>query len=189
MKQKNPYNNIKEVGEIIGDLTIISYLHSTRNKKRVYSFKCVCGGERIAIISNIINSKYKCCINCAAKRGKRGIQNLLPDGLGAKRHVINAIKQSAKYRDIKYNLTEDEAIFFISKNCYYCDDPPKSIVKEGSKYTGIFYYNGIDRVDNNIGYEKSNCVTSCYQCNIAKSTLSKQEFLDKIKKIYLKHLK
>ncbi len=43
---------------------------------------------------------------------------------------------------------------------------------------------GVDRVDNTIGYIKSNCVSCCGICNMMKMKLSVKEFLDHIKKIY-----
>ncbi len=43
---------------------------------------------------------------------------------------------------------------------------------------------GIDRMDNNIGYVLSNCVTCCGQCNIFKLNLSITDFLIHINKIH-----
>lgn len=121
--------------------------------------------------------------------GNRGIRNLLPNRLGAKRHVINAVKQSARRRNIPYILTEDEAINLIQDICYYCGRKPSSIVKEGSKFVEPFLYNGIDRVDNSKGYERSNVVTCCYRCNVAKSDQSLENFLAMIRDIYEKTIK
>ena len=44
--------------------------------------------------------------------------------------------------------------------------------------------NGIDRIDSNIGYTKENSVSCCKFCNTAKSTMSRDEFLKWIKKVY-----
>jgi hypothetical protein len=48
-----------------------------------------------------------------------------------------------------------------SKSCYYCG-------KEGP--------NGIDRVDNTVGYTKENCVSCCKHCNYVKGDLSLEDF-------------
>ena len=56
----------------------------------------------------------------------------------------------------------------------------KSQGKLGTEYK----YNGIDRVDNKIGYELDNCVSCCIKCNKAKSYFGQDEFLNHIKKIY-----
>ena len=39
-----------------------------------------------------------------------------------------------------------------------------------------FNYNGIDRVDNKIGYTLKNCVTCCKYCNNAKKDNDVDEF-------------
>jgi len=45
-------------------------------------------------------------------------------------------------------------------------------------------YNGIDRINNERGYLKENCVAACFKCNKMKSDYTQEEFLDHIKKIY-----
>lgn len=123
----------------------------------------------------------------ADKNGEgRGKANLLPDRLGAKRYVLNAIKQSAKKRGLLYELVEKDAISLITKECHYCGRPPSSVMSKGSTHLGPFYYNGLDRKDNTKGYLLDNVITCCYHCNIAKSTLSYQDFLEMIKSIYHK---
>jgi hypothetical protein len=44
-------------------------------------------------------------------------------------------------------------------------------------------YNGIDRINSEQGYEKSNCRPCCIQCNIAKLDYSEIEFYKHIIKI------
>jgi hypothetical protein len=51
-----------------------------------------------------------------------------------------------------------------------------SISNEGIERAWIIV-NGIDRVDNSIGYIKSNSVTCCSQCNFAKNDISLYEWL------------
>lgn len=45
-------------------------------------------------------------------------------------------------------------------------------------------YNGIDRLNPNIGYQKDNCVSCCTICNYMKHTLQKEDFLKQVEKIY-----
>ncbi len=40
-----------------------------------------------------------------------------------------------------------------------------------------FFYNGIDRVNNEMGYEPLNVVPCCQECNFAKCKMSKDEFI------------
>ena len=47
-----------------------------------------------------------------------------------------------------------------------------------------FYYNGVDRIDNNSGYDIDNCAPCCHQCNWAKKNLTKADFLNWIERVY-----
>lgn len=76
----------------------------------------------------------------------------------------------AKKRNLNVTLTKKQFEILIKKNCYYCNEK-------------INKYNGIDRVDNTIGYHVMNCVTCCTICNRMKSNLSLEDFLNKIKSI------
>ena len=78
-------------------------------------------------------------------------------------------KRSAEKREINYNLSDEETKQMIQNECFYCKD----INNDG-------YLNGIDRKDNNIGYEIDNCVTCCKMCNISKNTMDVEEFIGKV---------
>ena len=58
-------------------------------------------------------------------------------------------------------ITEEEFYTLSSMSCNYCG-------AEGP--------NGIDRVDSNIGYIRSNCVPCCKHCNYVKGNLSMDLF-------------
>lgn len=77
------------------------------------------------------------------------------------------------------NLTIDEFKEFCINNCNYCGNYPNKKL-----HCGELYRNGIDRVDNNLGYEIENCITCCWNCNKMKGRLSQTDFLNKIEKIY-----
>ena len=70
--------------------------------------------------------------------------------------------------------------------CYYCGDLP--IEKDYDNFkivdSRVVKLHGIDRVNNLKGYIKGNCVSCCKKCNVAKSTMSKEDFLNHINKIY-----
>lgn len=73
-------------------------------------------------------------------------------------------KSDAKRRDIPFNLTFEEFITFWQKPCTYC----------GSEIETI----GIDRVDSNLSYHLSNCVSCCIVCNRMKTDLSLDQWCD-----------
>jgi hypothetical protein len=121
------------------------------------------------------------------KKNKRG-KAQLPNNLAQKRNVVNAYKQSAKRRNLPFELTEEEAFSFIDKICFYCGSPPSSLMVHYKGQTPM-PYTGIDRVDNSIGYTMNNLVPCCYSCNVAKAGMSMKEFLDKIESIYNRLIK
>ena len=57
--------------------------------------------------------------------------------------------------------------------------PPKEWI-EGA----TIFKNGIDRIDNTLGYFKTNCATACTDCNRAKMEMSQSDFLTLVKLIY-----
>ena len=77
---------------------------------------------------------------------------------------------NANRRGLEFNLSLDYVDELIHTDCVYCgsyDNP-----------------NGIDRIDNSIGYISGNVQSCCWKCNQAKYTMSEGEFLEHIDKIY-----
>lgn len=82
---------------------------------------------------------------------------------------FNKYKKNAKKRGIEWNLDFDQFTIYWQKNCYYCGSPIKTI--------------GLDRMNNNKGYEQGNVISCCAQCNYAKRNLSSREFIELCNKI------
>ena len=98
------------------------------------------------------------------------------------RAVYRRYQSQAKARNYDFGLNEDEFYTKVKENCEYCGVEPRQISKSGSR-TPNFVYNGIDRVDNGIGYTVDNCVPCCKICNNAKRNLTQEEWeewLDRI---------
>lgn len=84
------------------------------------------------------------------------------------KYNTSAIKRQKQF-DISREIHEK----LISLECYLCGIPP-----------GKFRDNGVDRVDNDIGYIESNCESCCYVCNFMKKTYNLELFLSQVVKIY-----
>lgn len=82
-------------------------------------------------------------------------------------------KTKAKRRGYVFKLPIEYCEQYYNTNCHYC----------GDKYRGL----GMDRVDNDCGYEMGNIVACCGVCNIMKRAQTQNDFLVKISKIYNKH--
>jgi hypothetical protein len=62
-------------------------------------------------------------------------------------------------------------------NCFYCGlEPSNKYLSHEKLYNGAYIYNGIDRLDNSIGYILENCVACCEWCNKSKNKRSLEEF-------------
>ena len=88
------------------------------------------------------------------------------------------------YYDISLGLGHDFISLIFSK-CNYCgiEGSMSTYPRQGEDRKWI-EHNGIDRVENNKGYSKENCITACKFCNSAKNTRTRQEFLDWAKSVY-----
>jgi hypothetical protein len=102
--------------------------------------------------------------------------------------VYSEYKRRAKKKQVDFLLDLDTFEILIKDNCYYCGDAPANIGRtwHNKRFNGIFLYNGIDRLDNNRGYEENNVVSCCKLCNTMKFTLTLNEFRVRIRKILKK---
>lgn len=156
---------------------LISSLHKTvRSKGRNFRYwLCICKCGKLTWIrgETLKNKDIKGCTNCNLR---------LPNFGGSKRYIFRDYKAAAKKRNLEFTLTYEEFIYFLDQNCAYCGTLPGNIFTRNTEIP--FNYQGIDRVDNTIGYTKENCLPSCHQCNWSKGAMSKTDFLEWIDKVY-----
>ncbi len=81
-------------------------------------------------------------------------------------------KASAKVKNLSFEIEENYFNLLIGSECYYC-----------SQYPSL----GVDRLDNNVGYVKKNCVPCCKICNFMKSNYTLKVFLGHASKIKQNH--
>lgn len=156
-------------------------------KKNIYyvNAKCSCGKLKEVKKNNILTGKSKSCGCIQQKNFKNLTKNKTAHNRVSNKHkliseLINQYKFHAEKRNLSFLLSRDQFESLIFKNCYYCNkaNSNQKIIKDES-----IKYNGIDRVDNNIGYEIDNCVTCCRTCNIMKLNLDTQTFIEHINNI------
>lgn len=169
---QNKYNLINKK---FGKLRVTKKLGKNKNGSRLWNCVCECGSEVPVKTTNLLIGKTKSC----------GCIKRLPDGEANLNLIIKKYKESAVKRGLDFTLSKDELKKIITQNCYYCDEKPTNIIKY-KKMCGTFPSNGIDRIDNRIGYTKRNSVPCCFKCNRMKSDMSCKEFLLLVKKIAIK---
>ena len=109
--------------------------------------------------------------------------------MGFRNYLYRSSKSNAEKRHHGFNLSFDEFMNIIKKDCYYCGEPPhpaseKLIKDRGNTKEPTFYYNGIDRINPDLDYSIGNCVPCCSKCNYMKHVYQKEDFLNQIVKIY-----
>lgn len=93
-------------------------------------------------------------------------------------------KRSAKRRDIEWDLTFEEFAAVCAANCAYCgcEAKPRAFNKRSNgtmkPSISVENINGIDRIDNALGYTVLNSAPCCTVCNRAKASMSVADFLD-----------
>jgi hypothetical protein len=156
--------------------------------------------ERFAPSGGIKHAIWKCICDC-------GIVKMLPTseltrkGRRAKKscgclyfysskeeRLINDVYNHMKYRHRKITdlplLALDIFKDMIKNNCYYCGCSPSNSYRNYSKDKDVLKYNGIDRINSELGYIEGNVRTCCINCNVAKSDLTELQFAEHTRKLY-----
>lgn len=94
--------------------------------------------------------------------------------------LFHKYKGRAKKRSLPFSLTKDQFFSLTQSPCHYCNEKPWRPFSRGSV---VYFYNGIDRIDNFRGYVTENCVTCCQRCNFLKGSLSYGAFISHVGKI------
>lgn len=95
-------------------------------------------------------------------------------------------RDSAKKRGLSFNLSVDEFGRLLLQACKYCGaEPAKEIdISKHMKFIPIeTKVSGIDRLNNCVGYEPTNCVTCCETCNRLKHSMGAGDFIEHLLKI------
>ena len=179
-----------EIGNRYGRLIVLKEVGRNKWGSVLWFCKCECGATTIVSGEHLRTGATKSC-GCLQKEiassfAKKMKPGALPKGIAAFNWLLRRMKKDAKDRNLEWNLPDNKAKELMASSCFYCGAPPKSHKKLSTikKLNGDFIANGIDRLDNNKGYTEDNVVPCCTCCNIAKSTMSINEFKNHISKIY-----
>lgn len=183
-------NNKNMIGSKINYLTVLSYRVIKQNG--YFKCKCDCGNIKEIRASHVKSFRTVSC-GCYAKKGNK---NRKPPGESGFNTLFINYKKNARVRNLSFELSKIQFKELVQQNCYYCNTEPSNVCTpysktysktktgEESKKLASFTYNGIDRLDNNIGYLMDNCVPCCKTCNLAKGKMVDRMFIEWIKKTY-----
>ncbi|MEZ2310803.1 hypothetical protein AB6809_29585 [Paraburkholderia sp. RCC_158] len=170
-------------GEKLFRLTLVEDLgvHSTRYA-RYWGCLCECG-EKVAVSQEHLGRGTKSC-GCmfwdqASERMRKAsdasaTKRTLAPGLVAKNVILLGYKYRASKKKFAWGLSDEQFFELVQGNCDYCGHPPSQTVTRGA---GSFKYNGIDRIENTLGYVTGNVVSCCGVCNKAKRDLPFDEWV------------
>ena len=121
--------------------------------------------EKFSFNAARMDGLHEYCKDCDKNRSKKWLMA----------HVHRRYKSyvnAAKNKDRQFSLSIEDFTILQSKECFYCG----TISSEEC-------VNGIDRINNKIGYTLENCVSCCSMCNYMKRGFDVELFLKQIKKI------
>lgn len=150
-------------GQVFGKLKVIKYVGSSSTGRQSHWYCiCECGKDKVVTRGNLLLGDTKSC----------GCLRRLEEGVASLNALYNSYVECAKRRAHEFSLSLDFFKHITKQNCFYCNKEPSQVRKAGRK-TGDYVYNGIDRVDNSLGYVENNCVSCCKDCNYLKARVPK----------------
>lgn len=153
--------------EVVSEGVDIPYKGKGRNN-RGWTCKCDCG-LYVNISTNSLTSGN--ARSCGCLRSVAALMRNVP----LYTTVIRNLKNRACIRGYVWEISDEQVENLITSNCSYCGKSP-----EKKSTASRLLRNGIDRVDNEIGYTNGNCVSCCKTCNQMKHSLGLSEFLNHI---------
>jgi hypothetical protein len=157
-------------------------------------WRCDCGEHRKIQLCLVLGGYRKSCgcKNIAAfklRLAKRHALCRAVPGSRALRVLLKTYRGNAKRKNLSFTATEQEFFALVGRPCAYCGAPPTNVQRYydyriNRKYEETVLYSRIDRIDNNLGYTAENCAPCCKICNLAKRAMTREQFLEWIKRVY-----
>lgn len=186
-----PKGTINRVGVRYGRLVALGMCGKTSYGILTWLCKCDCGNEIAVSSGSIGRSTLSCgCLLSEKIRESRTWSRKDP-GVAAFNSVLIGYKHDCKRGRgkralIDWLLTDEEARYIMTSDCFYCGIPPLKQACGRRKVNGDFLHNGIDRIDSNNHYIWGNVVPCCTRCNLSKLNFTPEEHFEWIKMVYKK---
>jgi len=175
---------IDEMGNRYGRLVIIERSGNNKFNCAEWLCRCDCGNEKVIAGVNLRRGRTKSC-GCFQKERQREAHRL-SIGEASFNALVGKMKFRADKRNFEWSLTVDQVRTLFEQSCYYCGIKPQQKIFMRSCY-GSYNYNGLDRVDSSKGYSIENVVPCCGICNVAKNSMTVDQFREWTTRLY-KHL-
>lgn len=152
-------------------LTVLCYDKQDAQRRSVWKCLCDCG-KILSVRGESLRTNHTRSCGCLQKEATRehcralGKANAGSPGEAVTNIKVHSYKKSAAERGYTWGLTEEYTKFLFLQDCYYCGAKPREI--KINKHPTSAFLNGIDRVDNDLGYNPANCVPCCKTCQFKK---------------------
>jgi hypothetical protein len=190
----SPY--IKDLnGKSFGRWRVLSFAgtlggDANKTKHAYWNCVCECGAAQAVRGTKLAKGLSVQCSACNLGKSKSSRASTwdakrssnVPGEAAFRTILMNYIK-NANHKGIPFELEDAHVHSLLSGNCHYCGIGP-SALRVSRNGLDTMMHNGIDRVDNSLGYSRDNVVTCCRTCNFAKRDMSTDEFLSWVFRIY-----
>lgn len=164
---------IDRTGIKFGSWLVVCRLPNKGRQTR-WRVKCICGSEKEMSSSAFWQGRKKNkCLACY--RGRGSSEETAID------RILHTYKKTALNRGLVFALSYEQFKNLLSGRCFFCKIPSQNKLVLSPHY--FYQYSGIDRLDNDLGYIQSNCVSCCIVCNRAKANLEIHEFMEWIERV------
>jgi 5-methylcytosine-specific restriction endonuclease McrA len=158
-----------------GRWTVLSHAGMNRHRQDLWNCVCECGVKRQVSGASLRRGSSTSC----------GCYKIEKSRLRPYESAYKLLKFRCLKKQRQFELTYEDFIVFVKINkCHYCGDVLVRSEFGSGKYGQA---TRLDRKNPEMGYTKENCVTACWPCNRMKQSLSYDEFVERIYKIYKKH--
>jgi hypothetical protein len=181
-KLSKPYYDYKDNYEKDMGLVLVGVKYE-EERRIIATLICHCGSQFETRFRNIKNGHTRSCGNCLKKWEHAPYYGKI-DKNPSDEKIKKAIRiiRAKTQRDMEISDKDIKEIIF--ENCHWLGIGPSKLFFTRKGGETPFYINGIDRIDNDKGYVKNNCVPCSTKANFLKGTFSEKEFLELIKQVY-----
>ena len=165
-------------GDKFGKLTVLAWNGDIKS----WICKCDCGEMTKSRSYSLKAGRHRQCGECY-KNSPR-LNSRLPNNMGPKRECFNNYKRAAKKRGYEFGISFENFVKIIESDCHYCGLAPSQSSYGQTRGFRRVLINGVDRVDNNLGYIASNAVAACSICNNSKASLPMDEWKSWIERVH-----